>query len=55
VKNFARVSSSAQTGQSHGAGNNGDRAAAAFHRAAGSKAKPYAGRGDLARISEKTK
>ena len=35
MKNFARVGSSAQTGQSHGAGNNGDRAAAAFHRAAG--------------------
>jgi hypothetical protein len=30
VKNFARVGSSAQTGQSHGAGNNGDKAVATF-------------------------
>ena len=30
MKNFARVGSSAQTGQSHGAGNNGDKAVAAI-------------------------
>jgi hypothetical protein len=34
VKNFARVGSSAQTGQSHGAGKNSDSAAAVSSRAA---------------------